>query len=324
MCAVGQTGTVPDSRVSVAAPPSRALTSEGTNSGAFATTDWLLFLGPALIWGASFLFIKYGLEHFHAGVVTFGRITLGCISLAFVSKARSVKIDRADWPRVIGMSVSWLAFPMTLFPLAQRSISSGLAGMLNGSITLFAAFVATILLRRLPGPSQLVGLAVGALGIVLLGVPSLDKGSSSVVGVLLVLVACMSYGVATNLAVPLTQKYGSFPVFWRAQMVSVVLTAPFGVYGLTGGRSEWNVKSALSLLVLGVLGTCVAFVMMTALGARVGSTRSASLTYAEAVFALIIGVVIAGEDIVTLEVLGCVVLLVGAWLTSRADKTISS
>lgn len=283
----------------------------------------MLFLGPALIWGASFLFIKYGLEHFHAGVVTFGRIVLGCIALGCVGKARSVTIDRADWPRVVAMSVSWLAFPMTLFPLAQTSISSGLAGMLNGSITLFAAIVATMLLRRLPGPSQLVGLAIGALGIVLLGVPSLDKGSSSVLGVVLVLVACMSYGVATNLAVPLTQKYGSLPVFWRAQLVSVALTAPFGLYGLTGGRSEWNLKSALSLLVLGVLGTCVAFLMMTALGARVGSTRSASLTYAEAVFALIIGVVIAKETVVPFEVIGCVVLLVGAWLTSRADKVVA-
>ncbi len=306
----------------VAAPaaPRASFTAEGTNRNAFESIDWFLFIGPALIWGTSFLFIHESLKHFAPGVVTFGRIGLGFLALAVFPKARSVKIDRADWPRVIAMGVSWLAFPMTLFPLAQQHIASGLAGMLNGSITVFSAIVATVLLRRLPGRSQLFGLAVGVLGVVLLGIPSVGRGSSSAIGVLLVIIACCSYGVATNLAVPLTQKYGSVPVFWRAQAVSVLLTAPFGLYGLTGGRSSWSLKSAAALLALGVLGTAVAFVMMTQLGSRVGSTRSASLTYVEAVFALIIGVLVANEPVVGLEVLGCIVLLVGAWLTSRADR----
>jgi drug/metabolite transporter (DMT)-like permease len=303
-----------------AAPARASLTAEGTNRNAFEPIDWLLFIGPALIWGTSFLFIHESLKHFAPGVVTFGRIALGFASLAVIPKARAIKIERADWPRVIAMGVSWLAFPMTLFPLAQQHIASGLAGMLNGSITVFSAIVATLFLRRLPGRSQLMGLSVGVLGVVLLGIPSVGRGSSSAIGVLLVIVACCSYGVATNLAVPLTQKYGSVPVFWRAQGVSVLLTAPFGLFGLTGGRSSWNLRSAVSLLALGVLGTAFAFVMMTQLGSRVGSTRSASLTYVEAVFALIIGVLVANEPVVGLEIVGCAVLLVGAWLTSRADR----
>ncbi len=312
---------LPASEPSVVAPSRRAsLTAEGTNRDAFEPLDWLLFISPGLIWGTSFLFIAESLKHFHPGVVTLGRMSFGFIALAFSRKARSATIEPSDRKRIVAMSVSWLAFPMTLFPLAQQKISSGLAGMLNGSITVFTAIVATILLRRLPGRSQLFGLGVGAAGVALLGIPSIGKGSSSAVGVLLVIVACCSYGVATNIAVPLTQKYGSVAVFWRAQAIAIALTTPFGLYGLTGGRSEWNMRSGVALLALGVLGTCIAFLMMTALGARVGSTRSASLTYLEAVFALIIGVVIANETVVTLEVLGCAVLLVGAWLTSRADR----
>ena len=56
-------------------------------------------------------------------------------------------------------------FPMTLFPIAQQHISLSLAGMLNGAIGVFAAIVASVLLRRLPGRWQLAGLAVGLLGI---------------------------------------------------------------------------------------------------------------------------------------------------------------
>jgi drug/metabolite transporter (DMT)-like permease len=297
-----------------------SLAAEGTHREAFETSDWVLFILPGVIWGTSFLLIAESLKAFHPGLVTFGRIVLGCLALGVMPQART-RIDPSDRVRVAAVGVAWLAFPMTLFPLAQQHISSGLAGMLNGSISVFAAIASSILLRRLPGRYQLLGLGVGIVGVVLLGIPSLKSGGSKFSSALLVVIACASYGLAATLAVPLTQKYGSMPVFWRAQLVSVVLTAPLGLYGLTGGRSSFSIKPALALLALGVLGTCVAFIFMTMLGSRVGSTRSASLTYFEAVFALVVGVVVLSEKVVTVEVIGCAVLLVGAWLSSRSEAS---
>jgi drug/metabolite transporter (DMT)-like permease len=295
-----------------------SLAAEGTHSDAFEAQDWVLFLLPGIIWGTSFLLIAETLKVFHPGFVTFGRILFGAMALGFMPQARK-PIEPADRLRVLAVGVTWLSFPMTLFPIAQQYITSGLAGMLNGSISVFAAVFSSVLLRRLPGRLQLIGLVVGVVGVVLLGVPSIDKGGSDIWAAGLVVVACASYGLAVTLAVPLTQKYGSMPVFWRAQLVSVVLTAPFGLYGLSGGRSSYETQPALALLALGVLGTGVAFVLMTRLGARVGSTRSASLTYFEAVFALAVGVVVLSEKVVPVEVVGCAVLLVGAWLSSRAE-----
>ncbi len=295
-----------------------SLAAEGTHHEAFETKDWVLFILPGVIWGTSFLFIAESLKTFHPGFVTFGRILLGCLALGLVPQARA-RIEKSDWGRVAAVSVFWLAFPMTLFPLAQLHITSGLAGMLNGSISVFAAIASSLLLKRLPGKFQLLGLVVGIVGVVLLGIPSMNSGGSKFSAALLVVVACASYGLAATLAVPLTQKYGSMPVFWRVQLISVVLTAPFGLYGLTGGRSSFAWKPALALLALGVLGTCVAFIFMTMLGSRVGSTRSSSLTYFEAVFALVVGVVVLSEEVVTIEVIGCAVLLVGAWLSSRSE-----
>ena len=63
----------------------------------------------------------------------------------------------------------------------------------------------------------------------------------------------------------------------------------------------------------------MAFVMMTSLGARVGATRSSTVTYLEAIFALGIGVVIRNDKVVALQLAGCVVLIGGAWLASRKD-----
>jgi drug/metabolite transporter (DMT)-like permease len=294
-------------------------TNEGTHTDAFEARDWFQLWFAGLVWGASFIFIKAGVDSFSAGIVTFGRVAIGALTLGLFPQARAVKIDRSDWPRIVVVSITWLAFPMTLFPIAQKSISTGLAGMLNGSIPVFAALVGSIALRRLPGRWQQLGLIVGALGIVLLGIPALGDGGSSAVGVVLVVVACMSYGVAVTVNVPLAQKYGAVATFWRCQLVSMVLTAPFAAWGL--GESRWNVKAALALLVLGVFGTALAFLAMIGLSARVGSTRSSALTYLEAVIALGLGIAVRHEKLRLLELVGCVVLLLGAWMVSRADRT---
>ena len=303
----------PDIRSGAAA---RGLTAEGLHREAFTGKDWLLFLGPALIWGTSFLFIAEGLETLEPGVVTFGRMLFGFLALGAIPGARAA-IPRHEWPRIAAVSITWLAFPMTLFPIAQQHVSSSLAGMLNGGIPIFSALVATILLRRLPGPWQRLGLIVGVFGIVLIGVPTVNEGRSSAFGVALVIIAIASYGIATNLAVPLTQAYGPVPVFWRCQMLSLALTAPYGAWGLRG--SSFELRPVGAVVLLGVFGTAMAFVMMTSLGARVGATRSSTVTYLEAIFALGIGVAIRNDKVVALQIAGCVVLIGGAWLASRKD-----
>ena len=299
-----------------ASRPGQRLTAEGTHSGSFHPQDWLFLILPGLIWGASFLLIAEGLNAFAPGAVTFMRIAFGCITLGLIPAARS-KVAREDWPRIIVLGVTWMAFPMTLFPLAQQHISSSLAGMLNGAIPIFVTIVAATSLRRLPGRWQLAGIVVGAAGIAMMGLRSLGEGGSTALGVVMILVAVSSYGVAVNISVPLTQKYGAIPVFWRAQIVSVVLTAPYGIYGL--GHSHWSAKPFLAVLVLGIFGTALTFVMMTTLAARVGATRASILTYLEAVVALILGVLVRHDTVRLIEVLGCFVVLAGAWCTSHAE-----
>ena len=112
-------------------------TSHGTHAGAFTPLDWGLFLAIGCIWGSSFLFIRIGLDAFAPGLITSLRILLGAAALWLVPAARS-PVDRADRPRLIVLSVLWVAIPFTLFPLAEQHITSGLTGLLNGALPIFA------------------------------------------------------------------------------------------------------------------------------------------------------------------------------------------
>jgi drug/metabolite transporter (DMT)-like permease len=288
----------------------------GSRTEAFGAQEWLLLASIALIWGSSFLFIDIGLEAFRPGVVALARVALGVSALALFPAARR-PVDRQDLPRVAFLGVIWAGLPLVLFPLAQQWIDSSVAGMLNGAVPLFGAAWAVLLLRRPLGRTQTLGLLVGFAGVVAISWPEVQGSRATTLGAALVLLAVMLYGLAVNLAVPLQQRYGALPVLLRAQLTALVLLAPFGLWSLPGSRFAWG--SALAMLPLGILGTGLAFVLMTTLVGRVGGPRGAVATYFIPVVAIALGVAFLGERVAPLALLGTALVLGGAWLTSRRD-----
>jgi drug/metabolite transporter (DMT)-like permease len=288
----------------------------GSRSEAFGAQEWLLLSSIAVIWGSSFLFIDIGLEAFRPGVIALARVALGAVALALFPAARRA-IDRQDFPRVALLGLIWMVIPLLLFPVAQQWIDSSVAGMLNGAVPLFGAAWAVLLLRRPLARAQTLGLLVGFAGVLAISWPELEGSRATTLGVVLVVVAVTCYGLAVNLAVPLQQRYGSLPVLLRAQLVALLLLLPFGLWSLPGSHLEWG--AALAMLPLGILGTGLAFVLMTTLVGRVGGPRGAVATYFIPVVAIALGVVFLGERVAPAALLGTGLVLAGAWLTSRRE-----
>jgi drug/metabolite transporter (DMT)-like permease len=278
--------------------------------------DWVLLIVPGTIWGASFLFIAEGLEAMGPNGVTFTRILVGFLTLSLFSGSRR-SISRSDWTGTALVGVLWMAFPLSMFPYAERHVSSALTGMLNGAVPLFIAIVAAGMARRWPSRDIAMGLAVGLLGAVLMGLPTLSQGRSTVVGVLLILAALVSYGFALNIARPVQQRQGALPVIWRAQAVALVLTAPLGLPELL--RAHWSAGPLFSLLALGALGTGVAYVLTVIAAGRVGATKASATAFLIPPVSLLLGVLVRGEHVATLSIVGGVVCLAGAYLMRRAQ-----
>ncbi len=291
--------------------------SEGTLSDAFGPPEWGMTAAIASIWGASFLFIDIGLEAFRPGVIAMARLLLGAGALALVPRARH-SVLREDLPRIAFLGVIWMGIPLILFPIAQQWIDSSVAGMINGALPLTAAAWAVILLHRLPGRIQQVGLALGFAGVVAISWPELHGSSATALGVGLVVLAIILYGLASNLAVPLQQRYGSLPVLLRAQLAALVIVIPFGLWSLPGSTWAWG--PALAMLPLGVLGTGLAYALMTRLVGRVGGTRGAIAIYFVPIVAVVLGVVILDEHIAAIAIAGAILVLAGAWLSSRGER----
>ena len=145
-----------------------------------------------------------------------------------------------------------------------------------------------------------------------MALPTLNQGRSSMIGVLLILAALISYGFAINLALPLQRRNGALPVIWRAQAAALILTAPLGLRDLLQAR--WETGPVLALLALGTLGTGLAYVLITVAAGRVGSTRASATAFLIPPVALVLGVVVRDEHVAVLSVVGAAVCVVGAWL----------
>ena len=295
-------------------------TARGTRTEAFGATEWGLLAGIAAMWGSSFLFIAVGLDAFPPTLIAFLRLALGAVAVGVFRRARR-PIERGDVPRVAVLGVVWMAVPLLLFPIAQDlGIASSVAGMINGAMPLFAALVAWLLLGRPPAARQAVGLVVGLAGVVLITLPSLRGASATAIGAGLLILAVALYGLAANIAVPLQQKYGALPVVFRAQLAALVVVTPLGLaIGLP--RASFALDSLAAMVALGVFGSGLAFVAMANLVGRAGATRGAVAIYFVPVVALVLGVTLRGERPALVSLAGVLLVLVGAYLTSRRERT---
>jgi len=285
-------------------------------TGAFAARDWILLGGIALTWGSSFVFIEEALETFEPALIAFLRILFGALTVVWLKRART-PVARSDWGAVLVVGLLWMAVPFLLFPIAQQWIDSSLAGMINGAVPLFAALVATLISRRLPGMFQAIGLIVGFVGVVAVSWPAVQGAQSTATGVLLVLLATVCYGIALNVVVPLQRKYGSFPILLRVQGVALALTLVPAIIRATDSTFAWT--SFLAIVPLGCLGTGLAFVWMTILAGRVGPSRGSVTIYFIPIVAIVLGTLFRNESIALVSLFGTALVLFGAYLTSRAE-----
>ena len=279
----------------------------------FSVRDWVVLAAVALMWGSSYLFIRFGLEDFPPATIAWLRMVLGVAVLTCVPTARAPLDHRRDLSLTALLGLVWMAVPFLLFAVAQQHIPSALAGMINGAAPLFTATIATVWFRRRPDRALVVGLLVGFVGVVVLGLPNVE-GSASALGVVLVLLATLLYGLAFNLTGVLQGRNGALAVIWRAQVVALLVLTPFGAPGLVG--STPSVPGVLSMLALGALGTGLAFVLFTRLVGRVGASRASITTYLVPVVALVLGAGLAGESVAPLSVGGIALILVGAFVAS--------
>ena len=285
----------------------------------FGVTDWLLAVGMALTWGSSFLLIDIIIRDAPTSFVPFGRSFFGMVALFLVPGSRN-KIAREHWPKIWVLGLIWMALPFFLFPIAERTVASSIAGMMNGALPVVVIVVTSVWMRTRPTAQRIVAVLVGFLGIVLIAVPSINDGTSAdTKGIFYLLAALMCYAVALNIARPLQAIYSPATLMLRVVSISTVLSAPLGLYALRTTTFTFALFGAT--FVLGALGSGIAFLLFGTLLTRTGTVRAMIPTYFTPIVGTFLGVVFNDEKVLSLSLVGMLIVIFGAWLTSRPDST---
>ena len=287
---------------------------EGVSDTDLGLRDWGELMLVAGIFGSAFLWISLSLRSISPETIAFGRVGLGAGALALVPAARC-RIARSDIPRMLLASTVGVAAPVLLFGLAEERISSALAGMMVAGMPAMAAIVAAIETRRFPERERLAGLTLGLAGVALLAGPTLVGSTAEAGGVAMVALAVLCYAVATTLYAPLQQTYGSLRVTMWVLVFSTIVLFPLGIAGLRSSSIE--PLPVIALAILGVIGTGIVWAMFVGMVGRIGAVRSSIAGYLIPIIALVLGVVVLGEQVTPAQLLGIATALAGGYLLSK-------
>jgi drug/metabolite transporter (DMT)-like permease len=170
-----------------------------------------------------------------------------------------------------------------------------------------------------------LGIFVGFLGILLVMDVFSSSNGASVIGVTVLLVATLCYGLAMPYAKRFVSPLPYSPYVLAATQVSAaaMLTAPPAViWGVTSATP--TVSSLLGVGLLGILGTGIAYVWNYRNIELAGSVVASSVTYITPVVAVVIGVIFLREELSLIQVMGGVLIVLSALLVQGRLRLISS
>ncbi|WP_345546450.1 DMT family transporter [Microbacterium jejuense] len=301
------------------------MTSTSTTATAGATSTpsstWITvqFVLAGIVWGSSFLFMKVALTGISPAQVAWTRILLGTLTLGILVLARREHLSRSlrVWGHLLVLGMTFCVIPFLLFSWAQQHVSSGVASIFNATTPIMTAIMAWLVFRveRLKA-MQVVGIGVGILGVIVIIAPWQGLSwDGSLVAELAILGATASYGFSFAYMRRFASNTGmsalafTFGYIAMAGAVMAVLT-PFLV--LTPVKLD--VPIIVSLVLLGCLGTGIAYVWNQNTVRAWGPTRASTVTYITPVVGVILGVVILGETVTWNEPVGALVVFLGILL----------
>jgi drug/metabolite transporter (DMT)-like permease len=262
--------------------------------------EWGAFVLLGLIWGSSFLWIKIAVEEIGPFMLVAWRLLFGLVGLLIIMRAQKQAFPRgwSLWLRFAFMGLFNTAVPFVLISWGETKIDSGLASILNGTVPLFTIIIAHFGLHdeKITLP-RLSGLVVGFIGVVVL--VSRDVGpeglTGNVWGQLAVVIASISYATA----ITFSRKYlrGQPPVLQS----TIILLVADALIWLALPVAERPIHfptlplTWFALVWLGLLGSCLAYLLFFYLNNVWGPTRASLVTYIFPVVGLFLGILFLRE-----------------------------
>jgi drug/metabolite transporter (DMT)-like permease len=284
----------------------------------------LAFLAIYLIWGSTFLAIRYAVESIPPLFTAATRhLVAGSILLAW-ALWKGERPTRQGWRAGIVLGFLFFLVSHGLLHSAEVKVPSGVAALV---IAIEPAIVALLLPLLKLGPSPRgvtwAGLALGAVSVAVLFRPEVTTDPAVLMGLVAVLISAIAWSVGIVYARKLQPANGAtlnaaLPLLCGSLMLLAA--------GLVRGEqhalqwSQVSMESKLGLLFLIFFGSLVAFSAYAWLLKHFPPTLVATHTYVNPIVAVLLGWLVAGEKLTASIVLSMALAITAIALVNRGSQ----
>ncbi|MBM2614023.1 DMT family transporter [Actinoplanes sp. LDG1-06] len=248
-----------------------------------------------VFWASAFVGIRAAAPHFSPGALALGRLLSGSVVLLlFLAVRRQGLPPRAAWPGIAISGVLWFGLYMVALNWGEELVDAGTAAMVVNVGPALMALLAGWLLHEGFPPRLLAGIGVSFAGAVVVGVSMSGGGRASVLGVLLCLVAAVTYASGVVAQKPALRHASALQATTFGCLIGAVACLPFAGQ-LISDVARAPLSATLNVVYLGVFPTAVAFTTWAYALARTTAGKMGSTTYAVPVVVILLSWLILDE-----------------------------
>lgn len=293
-----------------------------TTARAYGPREALLLLTLGGVWGLSFLFIEISLDELRPLWVVSGRCLLGGVTLLAIVHLRGRRLPTTFrlWRHLLLLGTLNNALPWGAVAWAQQSLPSGLTALLMAVVP-----TSTLVISFLVGQERITPLRLGGLILALGGVATIAVGDidepGRLVAILTVVTATLAY--ATGAVYAKHNVSGVLPpmVLACGQVLGAAVVTTLAALLVEGAAPDVTALSGrvqASMLLVGALGTGLAFLIFYTLVERVGPTNATMVTYLIPVVAVTAGALVLDERLALTAFLGGGLIVTGIAVSQLA------
>ena len=259
-------------------------------------TSLIQLLILAAIWGGSFLFMRIAATPLGPVALIEGRVLFAAITLLVISWIVKKKLlFRKHSKHFFILGLFNTALPFLLFAYAAQTLNASTLAVINATAPIWGVIIAVVFYKNQLTMQVLLGLMLGVTGVVVLvGWEAMQIGQDAIFPVVAALCASCSYAIATNYAkkAPKVEAYANaHGSLWAA----VIIVLPLLVFFPLRGAPSLDIS--LSVLLLGIVCTGLAYLLYFRLVADVGPASALTVTFLVPIFGILWGYLFLGEQI---------------------------
>jgi drug/metabolite transporter (DMT)-like permease len=283
-----------------------------------------MLLGAVLLWSGNVPLVKLALAVLHPLAFAAIRFAVAAGALLILVRVREggVGIRRADVPLLALAAFLGVALQQVLFVFGLAAGTASSTAILFATSPLWAALIAMLVGQERPGVRFGTSLALGIAGVALVVRGSPVGGEAgSLAGDLLILAAAFTWAAYSVIIIPLLGRYSANRVSAAVTGVGALMLLPLGMPALLATDPATVPSWIWAVVGYAALGAIVVTNLLYFTAIRhVGASRGTSFIYLQPVFGVLFAVLLVGESVSVLQVVGGVVVLASILIGRRVPR----